>query len=62
MSSKDTFHNFKNFNLYYYVSLKFDFILKVSLEKTSSTILPILIYIDFILKVPPERHLLQFQK
>ena len=35
---KCPFHNFTNFNLYYYVSLKFDFILKMSLQKTHSTI------------------------
>ena len=31
--SKDNVHNFINFNLYY-MSLKFDFILKVYLQKT----------------------------
>ena len=59
VSSRDTFHNFTNFNLYYYVSLKFDFILKVSLQKTPSTILKKLdLYWMCLLK----RHLSQFHK
>ena len=54
--SRDTFHNLTNFNLYY-VSLKFEFILKGSLQKTLSTI-PKNLYWRCLLK----RHLPQFHK
>ena len=56
--SRDTFQNFTNFNLYY-MTLKFDFILKMSLEETPSKI-PIFIYLywRYLLK----RHLPQFHK
>ena len=56
--SRNTFHNFTNFKLYY-MSFKFDFILKVSLQKIPFTIPKKLnLYRRCVFK----RHISQFNK